>query len=403
MLWARVVGTDGTTEFFTRSPSQFIIIWLLDEMAQLKVTSAITKLTELRAMIDVDTDREFDSSEAGGRTLREAFLLACKKLGHEFLRFTLVIRASNADVGALSEVLPGLADAASSVVAGLQLLARPGVGHTLQGDYRRFGRALTQAVIDSVAPIAPASDGPLEVAFVAAQLQRMLHRAGVVLELVEQAQRLPVSNVAAVRRRLLQLAKLAKSSADDITREHAADGCAVDDSEVSEEADEDDMDEPPSPELLTSGCDALRATVTAVRTVIALSDAVARADAAVAAAEPSVDSSSLSPPIGGAASTSNPAASTSGVSAASGVSEVAWLDRVAQACDEVNDAVVDFAAAVSDNDEPGNAVTILRSAVSRLVAICDEQARSHEGTVKQLAELWALVEEQLSRVSSAAK
>lgn len=375
-----------------------------------RVAGAMARFAELRAIVGADTDREFIAEEAGGRTLREAFLVACKKLGHEFVRFTLVLRATSADVGALGEVLPSLADAESTVVAGLQLLAKPGVGPTLQEDVRKFGRALTQAILDSVTPIAPASAGPLASAVVAAQTQRALHRAGVVLQLVEQAERLPTSNVAAVRRRLLQLGKLAKSSAEDVAREHAdgegGGGRLEEEGEGRDGEDEDDpADAECSAEVIRVGCDALRTTASAVRVVISLFDTVVRGGE-VGAGAAGGGAAAAGGGGKGASVAGATAASVSGGSVAGQGSDLNWPDRIALACDAVKDAIVDFAAAISDNDEIAEASTALQASAARLSAVCAEIASAasvapgpaQSEALGSLAGLWEALGEQLKQV-----
>lgn len=358
-------------------------------------------LSELLRAVDIDTDREFDAAAAGGKTLREAFLVACKKLGHEFLRFTLVLRATSADAGALADVLPILAEATTSVVAGLQLLARPGAGATLQADLRKFGRALTQAVFESAAPIA---SGPLSGGVVAAQCQRMLHRAGLVLQLVEQAERLPVSNTAAVRRRLLQLGKLAKASADDLAREHAE--ASAKEPELLEEEDcesGDDGDAAASGELISSGCDALKCVAGAVRVVIALFDSAAREAAAASAVGAAASSSAAAVPSPSASTTADGGASDATASKAHQAgSAIGWPDQVAVACDLLKDAVVDFAAAVSDDEEVCSATAAMRAAAAQLAALCTERAAGHGEPAALLSGMWEALGELLAKVDGLA-
>lgn len=334
------------------------------------VSAAFARLKELHSMIDVDTDRDYDAGACGGRPLRESLLGAAKKLGHEFVRFTLVLRATGGAASALADTVPGLAEATATLVAGLQLISKPGAGATLQADYRKYGRAITQAVLDSVQPIA--SGEPLSDAVVAAQSQRMLHRAGVVLQLVDQAERLPVSNAAAVRRRLLLVGKLSKASADDIAREQGGDdddtleeGSGKDDEENggAEESDEEDEGAGPDPEALRQGSDALRTTAAAVRVALEASDAVTRAEAGAASA------------------------------GAAGSGEPGWPDSLAEVCDALQEAVVDFAAAVSDGEGASEPAAALWAAVSRLGALCD--ARAPPELAAQLRGLREVLAEQL--------
>ena len=362
----------------------------------------MAELSELLRAVDIDTDREFDAAAAGGKTLREAFLAACKKLGHEFLRFTLVLRATSADVGALADVLPILAEATTSVVAGLQLLARPGAGATLQADLRKFGRALTQAVFESAAPIA---SGPLSGGVVAAQCQRMLHRAGLVLQLVEQAERLPVSNTAAVRRRLLQLGKLAKASADDLAREHAEASAKEPDLLEEEDCESgDDGDVAASGELISSGCDVLKCIAGAVRVVIAIFDSAAREAAASGGAAASSSAAAVpSPSASSTTSTAHGGASDATVSMARRAGgAISWPDQVAVACDLLKDAVVDFAAAVSDDEEVCSATAAIRAAAAQLAALCTERAVGHGEPAALLSGTWEELGELLAKVDGLA-
>ena len=337
------------------------------------ISTAISQLTELRAAVDVDTDRSFDSASSGGKTLRESFILACKKLGHEFVRFTLVLRATNADVSALADVLPCVAEASVAVVAGVQLLAKTGVGATVQGDIRKYGRSLAQAVLDSVAPIAAVSSGSLSSAIISSQCQRMLHRAGIVLQIIEHAERLPVSNIAAIRRRILLLGKLAKTSADDIAREQD-EPCFDEDDEGG---DDDEDTKAPNPEILESGTNALRSLALTLRTVVALFDAVSRDVAGSADSIASASSCDLS------------AAASSGSD---------WSDRVAVACDNVKESVVDFASAISDSDCVVDTTVLLQNSTSVLVAICQEQSVLQSEIVAQIMSLWEEFNASLSRV-----
>lgn len=180
------------------------------------------ELQELLEAVDVDTTRSYDAAAAGGLPLRAALVTSAGKLGHEASRFTLVLRTTR-DEAAVPGLAAELAAAAAALVSATQLYTKPGAcGATLRHDVRSLTKAAlrsTAAVLKLLSGSAAAGAGGLGAAL-RRHADEMLYHTGLVIKHADAAGKLPVSDVAAVKRRLLTTAKLVKASAVEVAEEH---------------------------------------------------------------------------------------------------------------------------------------------------------------------------------------
>jgi len=155
-------------------------------------------------------------------------------VSHELVRFTLVLRSPTADAAAVAEVAPKLADAAARFVSAVQLVTRPGTCCACYATVVRSGaRGVVRALAGALQPLAAvctvtgSSDGVLTPKMLTAVWGRcadaMLAGAGAVIKACEAVDKLPNSDIAAVKRRLLTVAKLVKTSVGEICDEHGVD------------------------------------------------------------------------------------------------------------------------------------------------------------------------------------
>jgi hypothetical protein len=290
-------------------------------------------------------------------------------------------------------------------------------GATLAEDVRHFAKQVVKGVEAIVKPFAQ-TEKPLTAPLLNTLRSRngpsVLQNAGMVLRHCENGVALlPTSDAAAVRRRLLAVTKLVKTSLDEVVHDHGLDAATgeptasslrqVDDEDEDEDEDSDfdddddedeDAGENAAPhdaasrerrailrrEFLRQGVLTLRGCMGLLKATVALSDAVAPilrpspavAAAASAGAAPAAETeTSLVAAAAAPAPAPTPAVETK--AAAPTVREQNASDAIAAAAQVVHDAVIDFAAAVNERDtgaEAKKATAAVRAGIARLIDTC---------------------------------
>jgi len=311
--------------------------------------------------------------------LRGALASAAGAVGHETLRFTLLVRAlptlapsaaaGDGAAAAAAEVCGLLAEAAGALVSATQLATKRALcGAPLRAETRAVATAVIAALRSMVAPLAAATSAPKAAtggrglgdalrAAAARHGDAMLYHAGMVGKAVDRVKLLPRGDVAAARRKLLSAAKVMKVSATEIREEHAGDdfsgggggssgggggggaaaaAAAAVAKTIHEDADEDDDDAADEKveeysgaaraAVIEAGIAALKAAFGAMQRALAVVDVVAAPLVA-----PPTDASGWH-------------------TDAASVAARGALDGVAAAAVELEDVIVDVAAAVNDCD-----------------------------------------------------
>ena len=370
------------------------------------LSSLLAELRELLAAVDVDTQRDYDSA-AAGVPLRQAVLTTAAKVGHEISRFTIVLRATR-DESAIPTLVQELAAAVAALVSAVQLLTKPGAcGSTLRHDARSLTKSCLRSLMSCFELLGKSSN---LAAAISRHADEMLYHAGMVLRATDAMSKLPASDHAAVKRRLLSTAKLVKSSATEIAEEHEVDldsltandpapqdgaapaatesASAPASEETSKDAnsdnseddgddgdnDEFDGEEGSNPALtgsvkrafLRSGLLSFKAMMRLLKHSIAAVDALAPLIGTAQSAAPSdggvdgITAALVSTTLNGGGAASSPLSPV-----------VAVMDAVAEeASHGLQDAVIDAAAALNDLDAPAlrEALTPLTSTVSAIMS-----------------------------------
>lgn len=211
------------------------------------LTDLFTELTQLIASVDLSTERVYEEGDRAA--LRTAFQAAADNVAKDISRFALVVRSSaQVEVSMLADVSQILKDSCNFLCSGAQLLTKEGeCGETYKKEVQGVVKATLKTLEAGVRPLmmdeiasssasaksssgkkpgaaASSSSTPVsKITFSESSRRTLLHSAGQTLKCCEAISKLPVSDIAACKRKFLQCTKTAKQSLQEIAENHDID------------------------------------------------------------------------------------------------------------------------------------------------------------------------------------
>ncbi|RYY37135.1 hypothetical protein EON62_01320 [archaeon] len=322
------------------------------------------------------------------------------------LRLTLIVRTDGVALTreTLGDVCSALTLAVALFVSGIQLITKPSVcGSTRRRETRAQAHSVIRGIRDAFSPLveaagaAPADTCDADMSDALASVRRasassVLYHAGMVMKLCTSVTKLPTTDLMAVKRAVMGIARTSRSSVSDLGEELGLDTTSLGDAtpldaatlgeplqsakagaggagrEV-EEGEGEDEGEGEEEASATSSVSAAHAPLLQRVAVLAIKAAYNQARGAV----------SLIDAVA-AATVSSACASASSVAPAERDADVTrtavvrtLLDNVASAAKQVDDAIIDLASAASDGDVAEamcNVVEPMEEAVRALTSSC---------------------------------
>lgn len=359
------------------APAQLFVVCIPESFANRPLSNSCEKMTssgqslsalyqelqELDIAIDVPPRAGTQPSVEFSR-LRQGLDAQTKLVEHEVARFALVCDSApnhRLDAQSAIAVCKSLGEATALLVSLVQVLTRPsstisGVspsvaslcpGDTFTKDVRSCVRGILRAISAMVQAAGDGGSGGGRI-----NSKAVVGAAGMVFRLCEAVPRLPTNVTAAARRKILNTAKLIKTSVGELREDHGLPAPAAAATAASTASASAGSSAATGAQQLTPVQSAVNEAITVLKACMDIvKAALDGSDASIASAG---SATGLEAAVSGLAITSSTPDTSSASSSSEEAAAATTLDTIAALSHTLHDAIIDYAAAASDVGADGN-------------------------------------------------